>query len=87
MLRKRRVPPFSSEVAGSVHVTFWVPVESTRQRYQAGAATLTELTTAQSGFVEAQYDQVDAELKKVIQAMTLSFYRGDMAEITGMVEK
>ena len=62
-------------------------LESTRQRYQAGAATLTELTTAQSGFVEAQYDQVDAELKKVIQAMTLSFYRGDMAEITGMVEK
>ncbi len=62
-------------------------LESTRQRYRAGASTLTELTTAQSGFVEAQYDQVDAELRKVIKAMALSFYRGDMAEITGMVEK
>jgi outer membrane protein len=62
-------------------------LESTRQRYQAGAATLTELTTAQSGYVLAKYDQVDAELKKVINAMTLSFYRGDMAEITNIVEK
>lgn len=62
-------------------------LESTRQRYKAGAATLTELTTAQSGYVEAQYDQVNSELKKVIKAMTVSFYKGDMAEITAMVEK
>ena len=62
-------------------------LESTRQRYKAGAATLTELTTAQSGYVEAQYDQVDSELKKVIKAMAVSFYKGDMAEITTMVEK
>jgi outer membrane protein len=62
-------------------------LESTRQRYKAGAATLTELTTAQSSYVEAQYDQVDAELKKVIKAMAVSFYKGDMADITTMVEK
>ncbi|MFA6012985.1 MAG: TolC family protein [Desulfobacteraceae bacterium] len=62
-------------------------LESTRQRYKAGASTLTELTTAQSNYVEAQYDQVDADLKKVIKAMTISFYKGDMAEITAMVEK
>ena len=62
-------------------------LESTRQRYKAGASTLTELTTSQASYVEAQYDQVEAELKKVIKAMTVSFYKGDMAEITTMVEK
>jgi outer membrane protein TolC len=62
-------------------------LESTRQRYKAGASTLTELTTSQSNYVKAQYDQVDADLKKVIKAMTISFYKGDMAEITAMVEK
>lgn len=62
-------------------------LESTRQRYKAGAATLTELTTAQSSAVEARYDQVDAELTKAIKAMTISFYKGDMAEITTLVEK
>ncbi len=62
-------------------------LESTRQRYKAGAATLTELTTAQSSAVEARYDQVNAELTKAIKAMTISFYKGDMTEITNLVEK
>jgi len=53
-------------------------LESTRQRYESGAATLTELSTAQASYVGAQYNQVEAGLNRVIQAMSLSFYRGDM---------
>lgn len=53
-------------------------LESTRQRYESGAATLTELTTARTGYVQARYDSLEASLNRVIQAMSLSFYRGDM---------
>lgn len=56
-------------------------LESTRQRYESGAATLTELAGAQATYVEAQYNQVEAGLNRVIQAMSLSFSRGDLDEI------
>lgn len=53
-------------------------LESTRQRYESGAATLTELTTARTGYVQARYDSLEASLNRIIHAMSLSFYRGDM---------
>lgn len=51
---------------------------STRQRYESGSATLTELTTARTSYVQARYDSVEASLNRIIQAVSLSFYRGDM---------
>jgi outer membrane protein len=53
-------------------------LESTQERYESGAATLTELTTARSAYVEARYNQVDADLTRIIQAMSLDFYRGNL---------
>jgi outer membrane protein len=61
-------------------------LESTRQRYASGAATLTELAGAQSVYTEARYNTVNAGLNRVIQALSLAFYRGDLDETFQMKE-
>ncbi|GAB6095564.1 TolC family protein [Desulfatiferula olefinivorans] len=61
-------------------------LESTRLRYTSGAATLTELSGAQTVYTEARYNTVDAGLNRVIQALSLAFYRGDLDETFQMKE-
>ncbi|SHK01591.1 outer membrane protein [Desulfatibacillum alkenivorans DSM 16219] len=53
-------------------------LDSSSQRYTVGASTLTELTQARTTFVEAQYDQIEAEVNLRIQAMALAFYSGTL---------
>jgi outer membrane protein len=51
---------------------------STEKRYQVGAATLTELTSARSVYVEARYSLVEAEINRMVEAVAIVYYRGDL---------
>ena len=53
-------------------------LDSSSQRYTVGASTLTELTQARTTFVEAQYDQIEAEVNLRVQALALAFYSGTL---------
>jgi outer membrane protein len=62
-------------------------LESMKQRYEAGAATLIELTQSRAGYIQAQYDKVNAGLNRVIQSVALDFYQGKITGIMSMAEK
>jgi outer membrane protein len=62
-------------------------LESTRLRYKAGAATLSELTQSQANYIQAQYNKVNAGLHRVIQSVSLDFYKGDMNGLIRNTEK
>jgi outer membrane protein len=53
-------------------------VESTEKRYQVGAATLTELTSARSVYIEARYALIEAEIDRMVQTVAIAFYSGDL---------
>ncbi len=53
-------------------------LDSTGQRYRVGAATLTELTSARSVYVEARYAVIEAEIERMVQTVAVSFYSGDL---------
>ena len=56
-------------------------LESTTQRYRAGVATLTEITSARSVLVEARYAQIEAQLDRMIQTVAIAHYSGDLDPI------
>ncbi len=56
-------------------------LESTTQRYRAGVATLTEITSARSVLVEARYAQIEAQLDRMIQTVAIAHYSGDLNPI------
>ena len=47
------------------------------ERYNANAATITELSQARASWLQARYDQVDAELNLFRQGVTLYYQMGD----------
>lgn len=53
-------------------------LDSTEQRYRVGAATLTELTSARSVYVEARYAVIEAEIERMVQTVAVAFYSGDL---------
>ncbi|ABA87624.2 efflux pump, RND family, outer membrane protein [Syntrophotalea carbinolica DSM 2380] len=55
-------------------------LDSTRQRYRVGAATLTELTDARSTFVESRYALLEAQIDRMMRTVAMAYYRGDLSE-------
>jgi outer membrane protein len=53
-------------------------LDSTEQRYRVGAATLTELTSARSVYVEAHYAVIESEIERMVQTVAVAFYSGDL---------
>ena len=53
-------------------------LEATRERYNVGAATLVELTQAQSNFVQASQDAVAARYTIFVRKRLISYYTGEL---------
>ncbi len=53
-------------------------LEAARERYNVGAATLVELTQAQSDFVQASQDEVTARYTIYVRKRLIRFYTGEL---------
>jgi len=54
-------------------------------RYQVGAATWVEISTARTVFVQAQSDQIRSRFEVLLQGLTIGYARGDLATLLDLL--
>lgn len=60
-------------------------LESIEARYNVNAATMVELIQARARYLQSAYDQVTAKYNVLIQAIAVSFYKGNTNEVMAMI--